>query len=413
MNPTPSTGAVARSSSALGLIVLLGALTAIGPASIDMYLPSLPSIGTDLTAATRDVQLTLAVYFIGLAVGQLLYGPISDRMGRKKPMLVGLGLFTLASFGCAFAPNIWALVAFRFLQAMGGCAAMVIARAVVRDVFPVQDAARVFSLMTLVSGVAPILAPMVGAAILTFSGWRAIFLALAALGGGLLLAASLGLRETRAAEAQSDPQAGSLREDLRVLLRDRHFLGFVLAGSTAQAGMFAYISGSPYVLIELHHVSATTYSWIFGANSLGLITAAQINGWLLRTRAPRALLRISMLAPAFFGLVLAGTVATGFGGLWGILVPLFGYVASLGFVMPNSTATALESHGRRAGFASAVMGSLQFGLAAIASAMIGRLHDGSALPLALVMATCGTLAFLAHRFLAEGSRAAAPAPRDA
>ncbi len=412
MNPT-STASTARPASAIGLIVLLGALTSIGPASIDMYLPSLPSIGMDLAAATRDVQLTLAVYFIGLAVGQLLYGPVSDRLGRKKPMLVGLGLFAIASAGCAFAPNIWALVAFRFLQAMGGCAAMVIARAVVRDVFPVQDAARVFSLMTLVSGVAPILAPMAGAAILSASGWRTIFLALALLGGGLMLAALFGLKETREPAPRHAARKGSLMEDLRVLLKDRQFLGFVLAGSTAQAGMFAYISGSPFVLIELHHVSATTYSWIFGINALGLITASQINGWLLRKRAPRGLLQVSMLAPLVFGFMLAGMVESGFGGLWGILVPLFGYVASLGFVMPNSTATALEAHGRRAGFASAVMGSLQFGLAAIASAMIGRLHDGSALPLALVMATCGTLAFLAHRLLAEGTKAGALSPGDA
>ncbi len=401
MKTTSPAGTAAHPAATAALIVLLGALTAIGPASIDMYLPSLPSIGKDLGAATRDVQLTLAVYFIGLALGQLLYGPISDRLGRKKPMLVGLGLFTLASFGCAFAPNIWALVAFRFLQAMGGCAAMVIARAVVRDVFPVQDAARVFSLMTLVMGVAPILAPMAGAGLLAFFGWQAIFVALAAFGAIALLAAAGGLPETRPAATRPSNAATSLGDDLRHLLKDRHFLGFTLAGSMANAGMFAYISGSPFVLIELHQVSASAYSWIFGVNALGLIAASQINGWLLKSRPPRGLLRLTMLAPAVFGLALAGAVGSGFGGLWGLLLPLFGYVASLGFVMPNATATALEPHGRRAGFASAVMGSLQFGLAAVASAMIGRLHDGSALPLALVMATCGTVAFLAHRFLAE------------
>ncbi|MNR78798.1 Bicyclomycin resistance protein [compost metagenome] len=400
MNPTSRVESVARPATA-GLILLLGSLTAIGPASIDMYLPSLPNIGTDLGAATSEVQLTLAVYFIGMALGQLIYGPLSDRLGRKMPMLVGLGLFTLASAGCAFAPNIGSLIAFRFLQAMGGCAAMVISRAIVRDVFPVQDAARVFSLMTLVMGVAPILAPMAGAGLLATSGWRAIFTAIAAFGAIALVAAGLNLPETRSAATRRAQPPNSLADDLKHLLKDPRFLGFSLAGGMAQAGMFAYISGSPFVLIELHHVPATTYSWIFGLNALGLITASQLNGWLLKTQNPRQLLNWTVLAPAVFGLSLAATAWTGFGGLWGLLLPIFGFVASLGFVFPNATASALEAHGQRAGFASALMGSLQFAIAAVASGMIGRLHDGSALPLAMVMATSGVFAFLAHRLLAE------------
>lgn len=403
MNASSRAGGSGLGTAALpgaGLILLLGGLTAIGPASIDMYLPSLPSIGKDLAAATRDVQLTLAVYFVGMALGQLLYGPLSDRLGRKGPLLSGIALFVLASIGCAFAPNVWALVAFRFLQALGGCAALVVSRAIVRDVFPVQDAARVFSLMTLVMGVAPILAPMAGAALMAVLGWRAIFIALALFGALALAVAATRLPETRPASTRQAEAASSLGDDLRHLLRDKRFLGFSLAGGVAQAGMFAYISGSPFVFIELHQVPATAYSWIFGANALGLILASQGNGWLLKARSPHTLLRHSLLAPATFGLALAGTAWMGVGGVWGLLLPLFGYVASLGFVFPNATAAALEPHGRRAGFASAVMGALQFGLAAIASTLLGRLHDGSALPMALVIATCGTLAFLTHRLLA-------------
>lgn len=405
MNSPSRAETLARSSSA-GLIILLGALTALGPTSIDMYLPSLPAIGQDLGASASAVQFTLAIYFIGLALGQLIYGPLSDRLGRKIPMLVGIGVFMLASAGCAFAPSIDSLVLFRFLQAMGGCAAMVVSRAIVRDVFPVQDAARVFSLMTLVMGVAPILAPMAGAALLAFSGWRAIFAVIAAFGAIALTATILSLPETRSADARRAAPPNSLLDDLRTLLKDRLFLGFTLAGGMAQAGMFAYISGSPFVLIELHQVPATTFSWIFGVNAMGLILASQINGWLLKTHAPLQLLRRSIVAPAVFGLSLAGAAWSGFGGVWGLLLPIFGFVASLGFVFPNALASALEAHGRRAGFASALMGSLQFALAAVASAMIGYLHDGSAMPLGMVMAIAGVLSLLSFLFLANRSEEA-------
>jgi DHA1 family bicyclomycin/chloramphenicol resistance-like MFS transporter len=389
-----------RPLAGAGLILLLGTLTAIGPTAIDMYLPALPNIGREFAAPARDVQLTLAVYFVGLALGQLLYGPISDRMGRKGPMLFGLGLFTAASLGCALAPNIWVLVACRFLQALGGCAAIVVSRAIVRDAFPVQDAARVFSLMTLVMGVAPILAPLAGAGLLAVASWHVIFLAIAGFGTLTFALAAFGLPETRPATRRQAEAPASLAEDLRHLLKDRHFLGYSLAGGMAQAGMFTYIAGAPFVFIELHQLSATTFSWIFGINAMGLIVASQANAWLLKRRDPHGLLRRSVMAPGAFGLALTAAAATGAGGTWGLLVPLFGFVASLGFVQPNATAAALEQHGRRAGFASAVMGAMQFALAAIASAMIGRMHDASALPMALVMATCGMLAFFAHRFLA-------------
>lgn len=409
MTPSSTTGALSRPASSAGLIILLGAITALGPAATDMYLPALPTIASDLSAAAGDVQLTLAVYFIGMALGQLLYGPVSDRLGRKGPLLVGLGLFVLASAGSAFAPNIGLLIAFRFLQAMGGCASAVLTRAIVRDAFPVQDAARVFSLMTLVMGVAPILSPMAGAALMGLFGWRSIFWALAIFGALALVASVMALPETRAAAPKQAAQSGSFGSNLTLLLKDRSFMGFTLAGGMAQAGMFAYIAGSPFVFIDLHHVSAAAFSWIFGVNAAGLILASQLNGWLVKTHSPHRLLRLSVLLPAFFGLSLAATATTGLGGIWGLLIPLFGYVSSMGLVFPNATATALEAHGPRAGFASAVMGALQFGLAAVSSAMIGRLNDGTAVPLGLVIGACGLLSLLSHRLLAKRQ----PAPEAA
>ncbi|MNX67332.1 Bicyclomycin resistance protein [compost metagenome] len=400
-----STLSVPIPTSRRGLIPLLGALTAIGPMSIDMYLPSLPTIARDLGASTAAVQLTLALFFVGLALGQLIYGPLSDRLGRKGPLISGLVLYVLASAGCALAPSTGALIAFRLLQALGGCAALVVSRAIVRDLYPPREAAQVFSLMTLVMGVAPIVAPLVGGYLMMGMGWRAIFGGLVVFGLAILALAALALPETRdAAKRQAEP-AASLTRDYRTLLTDRRFLGFTLAGGVIQAGMFAYISGSPFVFIELFHVPAEAFGWIFGANALGLIAASQVNGRLLKTRAPEGILGLTIQLPAFFGLCLATLVGFKLGGFWGVVLPLFGYLAALGFVFPNVTAAALAEHGKRAGLAAAVMGALQFGLAAVAGSLVGRLHDGSALPMAGIIGTCGLIGLILFRTLAARPKA--------
>lgn len=388
-------------TSRRGLIPLLGALTAIGPMSIDMYLPSLPTIGKDLAASTASVQLTLALFFVGLALGQLIYGPLSDRLGRKGPLIAGLVLYVAASAGCALAPSITALIAFRLLQALGGCAALVVSRAIVRDLYPPREAAQVFSMMTLVMGVAPIVAPLLGGYLMAGMGWRAIFGGLVFFGLMILALATLALPETRDAAARRAEPAASLGLDYRALLSDRRFLGFSLAGGVIQAGMFVYISGSPFVFIELFHVPAEAFGWIFGANALGLIAASQVNGRLLKTRAPEGILRLTILLPAFFGLCLAAMVSARLGGFRGLLLPLFGYMAALGFVFPNVTAAALAEHGKRAGLAAAVMGALQFSLAALAGSLVGRLHDGSALPMAGIIGVCGVLGLITYRTLAS------------
>lgn len=383
------------------LVLILGALTAFASLSIDMYLPSFPALEKDLRASSSAVQFSLAAFFIGMALGQALYGPVADRFGRKRPLYVGISLYVLASVGCAMAPNIETLIALRFVQAVGGCAGIVIARAMVRDLFDREASARVFSLLTLVLGVAPILAPLAGGYVLKFFGWRAIFGILVAFGVACLIAAATSLRETLPAEARSQ-HLHPIRGALRVygqLLADRRFNGYAFAGGIAQAGMFAYISGSPFVFIKLYGVPEQTYGLLFGLNAFGLIAASQINHRLLARWKSDAILSHILLLVALWGLLLLAMAATGFGGLWGLLPPLFAFVSSLGFSFPNAIAGAMAHQAERAGSASALLGTIQFGAATIAGSLVGALHAHSAVPMAAVMAVCGVVALALHRLL--------------
>ncbi len=375
---------------------MLGGLTAIGPMAVDMYLPALPTLARELSTSAGMVQFTLPAFFVGLTLGQLFYGTLTDIVGRKRPLLVGLLFFSLASFGCVWAPSIEVLIVLRFLQGLGGCAGMVIARAMVRDLFEPQVTARVYSTLMLIMGLAPILAPLVGGQLLLVFGWQSIFGALAFYGMLCLFAAAAVLPET---VSRVQP-AGRLRRVLRnyrVLLKDSRFLGYALSASFSYAGMFSYIAASPFVFIELFSVSETTYGWIFGANAAGLISASQLNHRWLRRRDSDDILTIVVLVTALAGCALALVAAFELGGLVGILLPNFVFVASLGCTQPNALAGALAAHGERAGSASALMGAVQFTAATIAGAAVGSLHDGSALPMAAVMAVCGVLAFVTHR----------------
>ena len=382
----------------LSWLLILGALTAFAPMSIDMYLPALPAIAADFGTASSAAQFTLASFFVGLALGQAIHGPLADRFGRKPPLYAGLTLYVIASVGCALAPDIAALTALRFVQAAGGCAGVVIARAVVRDRFDAQTSARVYSLLMLVMGLAPILAPLLGGQVLLLFGWRAIFIVLALFGLSCLLAVWRYLPETRPAQTAGGGLGATLRT-YGELLKDRGFLGYSLSGGFAHAGLFAYITGSPHVFIELYGVPAQAYGWLFGFNALGLIASSQLNRRLLAHRDAEAILRRANRATVLLGLVLLAVAAGGWGGLPGLLIPLFGYLASLGFTAPNATALALARQGARAGSASALLGTLQFGVATLSSAAVGLLGAGSALPMAGVIAGCGLLAYVAHRLL--------------
>lgn len=383
------------------LALILGALTALGPLSVDMYLPSLPTIQRDLGTTASLTQLTLAAYFVGLGLGQLAYGPLTDRFGRKRPLYAGLAIYVLASLACALSPSVHVLIALRFVQAVGGAAGQVVTRAVVRDLYSGAPAAQLLSRLMLVMGVAPILAPLLGGWILLFAGWRAIFALLALLGLGCLALMLFMLPETAATRVPR-LEVAVIGRHLRELARDRSFRAFTLTGAFAMAGMFAYISGSPFVFIELFHLSPQAYGWIFGTNAFGLILGSQLNHRLLARRLPAQILAGSTVVVSVAGAILVAVAMSGWGGLPAILASLFVFVASLGFIGSNATALAMEEQGARAGIASAALGSTQFLIAAGASSLVGVLNDGSARPMAAVMAACGVATWIAGKAAGRG-----------
>lgn len=374
----------------LRIVLILGALSAFGPLAIDFYLPAFPAMAQAFGTDEKHVQTTLAAYFLGLSLGQLAYGPVADRFGRRTPLLFGITLFTLASLACAYAPNLQTLVLARFVQALGGCAGMVLSRAIVSDKCDPVASAKVFSQLMLVMGLAPILAPMLGGVLVNVSGWQSIFLALSLFSAACLLAVSLGLPESLPPDMPRQPLSGALRQYLR-LLGDRVFLGHALTGGVAIAGMFAYIAGSPFVFIKLYGVPAEHYGWLFGTNAAGFILMAQVNARLLAKRGPAFLLARAVWLYLLAGLALLCVAALRPESLWPLLVPLFLCIASLGCIIPNASACAMSGQGARAGSASALMGCAQFSVAAGAAALVGVLHDGSAVPMALVISLCGAL----------------------
>ncbi|XRA81289.1 multidrug effflux MFS transporter [Pseudomonas putida] len=374
----------------LRMVLILGALSAFGPLAIDFYLPAFPAMAQAFATDEKHVQATLAAYFLGLSIGQLAYGPVADRFGRRKPLMFGVTLFTLASLACAYAPNLDTLVVARFIQALGGCLKMVLSRAIVSDKCDPVASAKVFSQLMLVMGLAPILAPMLGGVLVNLAGWQSIFLALSLFSAGCLLAVSLGLPESLPEHIPRQPLSGALRQYLR-LLADRVFLGHALTGGIAIAGMFAYIAGSPFVFIKLYGVPAEHYGWLFGTNAAGFILVAQVNARLLAKRGPAFLLGRAVWLYLVAGLVLLGVAALRPAQLWPLLVPLFICIASLGCIIPNASACAMSGQGARAGSASALMGCVQFSVAAGAAALVGLLHDGSAVPMAIVISLCGAL----------------------
>lgn len=384
----------------LRMILILGALSAFGPLAIDFYLPAFPAMAQAFATDEKHVQTTLAAYFLGLSIGQLAYGPIADRFGRRLPLLFGVALFVIASLVCAFAPTLDALIAARFVQALGGCAGMVLSRAIVSDRCEPIDAAKVFSQLMLVMGLAPILAPMLGGLLVSVSGWQSIFLVLSLFSAICLVAVYLGLGESMPAHLPRQPLSGALRQYGR-LLRDRAFVGHALTGGIAIAGMFAYIAGSPFVFIKLYGVPAEHYGWLFGINAAGFILVAQVNARLLARRGPAVLLgrAVWVYVAAALTLLLVATLRPA--ALWPLLVPLFVCIASLGCIAPNASACAMAGQGARAGSASALMGCMQFSVASGAAALVGVLHDGSAVPMALVISLCGAavviMAALARR----------------
>ncbi len=380
-------------------ITLLGLLTALTPLSVDMYLPALPALGLAFSAEPGHVQLSLASFFLGLAIGQAFYGPISDRFGRRLPLYTGLFLFVLASAGCALARSIDLLIALRFFQALGACSSQVIARAVVRGLFEAHEAVRVFSLLVLVMGVGPVLAPLLGGQILTWLGWRAIFWLHTILGSIGLAAAILRLPETHRARPTAPLKLRSVLRGYYQLLADRYFIGYALTGGLGMAGMFAYIVGSPFVFIELFHVRPDRFGFFFGANALGLIAASQVNIRLTRRFKGDLVIGKALTIQTVACLLLIATTIGRTPGLYSTAAFLFVYVALLGCLYPNTTALAMEPYREKAGSASALLGTLQFTLAATAATVVGATNNGTAMPMVLVLGTSGIAAFLLYGLL--------------
>ncbi|MGB2571257.1 multidrug effflux MFS transporter [Micromonospora citrea] len=368
----------------LRLVLVLGSLIAVGPLTIDMYLPALPAIVADFQTTSAAVQLTLTGTLAGLAVGQLLIGPLSDAVGRRTPLIAGITLHVVASLLCAVAPNVAVLGGLRVVQGLGIAAASVVAMAVVRDLFSGAAFATLLSRLLLVMGAAPILAPTLGGALLRWTDWRGVFVALAAFGVLLVVVAALGLPETLPPARR---RRGGVVATLTVygsLLRDRTFVGLVLVAGLAMAALFAYVAGSSFVLQEQYGLDEQQFGFAFGAGAVGLIAATQFNVRLLRRYPPQRILVAALTVGTAAGLALLAFAATGLGGLPSLLVSLWVVLAATGLAMPNAPALALSRHGEAAGTASALLGAVQFGVGALAAPLVGVLGTG-AVAMALVV----------------------------
>lgn len=411
MTSQAATAAEITRRSKVRFALILGGLTALGPLSIDMYLPALPTIAGDLHTTAASVQLTLTACVLGIAVGQVIAGPLSDSLGRRRPLLVGIGIYTVISLLCALAPTVELLIALRALQAIGAAAGIVIARATVRDLFSGSAMTRFFSNLMLVTGLAPILAPVLGGQVLQFTSWRGVFVVLAVFGTLLFLVTAFGLPETLPAARRAP---GQISQTLRVfggLLANRQFVGYGLTLGLMFASIFAYISGSAFVLQDVYHLSPQGYSIVFGINSLGLVAFSQLNGRLVGRFSERRLLTsgLSIAAVGGLGLVIAAVADLG---LAALLPPLFLVISGNGLVMPNATALALGAHPKAAGSASALLGVLQFVVGGLAAPLVGLGGESSALPMAAVMASLALGALIVFSTLARDARAPSHAQRQ-
>lgn len=389
----------------LRVILVLGALVALGPLTIDLYLPALPAIGEDLGASSSAVQLTLTGTLLGLGLGQLVVGPLSDSVGRRLPLIAGTVLHIASSLLIMLAPNVAVLGALRVVQGAGAAAAMVVAMAVVRDLFSGRSAATVLSRLMLVMGAAPILAPSLGSAVLLAGSWRAVFAALAVLGVLLLAVAVLALRETLPPERR---RAGEIRPVLRTygaLLTDREFLVMALVAALGMSALFAYVSGSAFVLQEQYGLNQQEFGIAFGVGAVAIIGASQFNVVLLNRFTARQIVLYALVAATAFGAVLTAFAYSGVGGMAGFIVPLWFVLAAVGFVLPNAPALALSRHGEAAGTAAALLGAAQFGLGALIAPVVGVLgNDGPAMAVAMTGGSAVALAALGATLLGERRR---------
>lgn len=374
-------------------IVALGALVALGPFTVDLYLPSFPAVAHDFSASDAAVQLTLTATSIGFAVGQLLVGPLSDKIGRRTPLLIATAVHVIASLGVAFAPSVEWLTVLRVLQGIGAAGGGVVAMATVRDLFGGLPLVRMLSRMALVSGLAPILAPVIGSQLLRITDWRGIFIVLAVYGSVVLVVAALLIVETLPKELRGGGVHTTARERYRSLFSDRIFVGVAIIGGMVFSALFAYLSSSSFLLQDVFHLNAQQFGLIFGINSIGVVFGSQASSRIVRRVAPQWVLAVTLPVMTTGAIVIAVLAANG-GGLFAVLIPLWVILAGCGFCFPLVQVLALAHHGEEAGTAASLLGAANFGLAGLISPIVGVLGISTALPMAEVMIVTLAIAIL-------------------
>jgi DHA1 family bicyclomycin/chloramphenicol resistance-like MFS transporter len=388
------TGKSITKTKYIKLILILGSLTALGPFSIDMYLPGFAGIAADLNTSVANVSMTLSSYFIGISAGQLLYGPLLDRFGRKKPLFIGLLVYVLASLGCVFVTDIDTFIGLRFIQAVGSCAATVASVSMVRDLFPVKDIPKVFSLLMLVVGLSPMLAPTIGGYITADYGWHTVFFILMCLGILILLAAQIGLPNTYKPDTSISLKPKPIITNFISIVKEPQFYTYAFTGAVAFSGLFTYVAASPILFMDIFKVDAKVYGWIFAFMSLSFISASQLNSVLLNRFKSEQMIFGALITQSVIVILFLILSMNGLLGLYGTITMLFLFLACLGISNPNTAGLTLAPFSRNAGSASALMGAIQLGLGALASFAVGIFVKNSAVPMVVIMTVTTLLALL-------------------
>lgn len=381
-----------RPNKKFHLILILGLLTAVGPFSIDMYLPAFPDIARGLHTSIAQVTLSLSSFFIGISAGQLLYGPLLERFGRKKPLYVGLAIYLVTSIGCAMAQSVQALIILRLLQALGGCVGMVAARAMVRDLFEVKENAKIFSLLMLVVAVSPIIAPTLGGYVTAMLGWRYVFLMLIIVDLLILTGIYFLLPESKKPDPDFSLKPAPIIRSFTAIIKHPQFYTYALTAAISAAGLYAYIGGSPYVFMEIFHVTEKQYGWIFALIAMGLIGSSQINSVLLKNYTSEQIIKVALCCQSITGAALLCLSFLGWSDLFLTIFLIFIFLCCQGFTFPNASALSLAAFGHNAGSASALMGAIQMGIGACTSALVSVLQNGTPIPMSGVMACCAITA---------------------
>ena len=369
-------------------IFTLGLLSAMGAFSIDMYLPGFPDIARDLHTTIAHITLSITSFFIGISVGQMIYGPLLDKFGRKKPLYIGLVVYLVTSLACAYAPTADALIGIRFLQALGSCAGMVASRALVRDIFPVNEIAKIFSLLMLVLAISPIIAPTLGGYMTALFGWQSIFFILTGLAFLTLVLVYFKLPAGRPPNLSISLLPRPITNSFWEVAKVPQFYTYAFSGAIAYSGLYAYIAGSPFVFMDLYHVSEKQYGWIFAFVAMGLIGASQVNTLLLRKYSSEQIIRVTLFCQCLTAMALVLGTRFHLLGLFSTIFLIWIFLSTQGFAFPNSSALCLAPFTKNAGTASALMGAIQLGLGAISTALVSVFNDGTPMPMAAVMCVC-------------------------